>query len=212
MIGISSPSASSAALGLPGRRSTKKLPSRKRRGRISSSASEWIGSPSSFTRERHLRGVACGLDVDHLADVDAGDPDRSGLAQRGGVLERRGQRVALGRSMAASSCRRSRNPASSRTTMTRPHHAGCGPPVPAAPDARIKRRVAGARGPGWLVAPEESHHRSPLLSWEGSWPAVLMPWSPGTFPMTCWPTRYGSFPASHSIGLWLGAAVFGYGL
>ena len=32
-------------MGLPGWRSTKKLPSRKMRGRILSSASLWIGSP-----------------------------------------------------------------------------------------------------------------------------------------------------------------------
>ena len=49
MIGMLSPSESSGALGLPGFRSTKKLPSRKRRGRISTSASAWIGWPSSST-------------------------------------------------------------------------------------------------------------------------------------------------------------------
>ena len=49
VIGISPPSSSSGALGLPGRTSRKKLPSRKSRGRISISASVWIGWPSSDT-------------------------------------------------------------------------------------------------------------------------------------------------------------------
>jgi hypothetical protein len=38
-----------SALGLPGSRSRKKLPSRKSRGRISTVASSWIGRPSSLT-------------------------------------------------------------------------------------------------------------------------------------------------------------------
>ena len=41
-----SPSPTVAAVGVPGRRSTKKLPSRKIRGRIFSVASLWIGRPS----------------------------------------------------------------------------------------------------------------------------------------------------------------------
>ena len=46
--GIVSPSEIVGAAGVPGSRSTKKLPSRKMRGRIFSSASLWIGSPASF--------------------------------------------------------------------------------------------------------------------------------------------------------------------
>ncbi len=49
MIGMSPPSSSSGALGLPGQRSRKKLPSRNSRGRIETSASSWIGWPSSST-------------------------------------------------------------------------------------------------------------------------------------------------------------------
>ena len=45
MTGIVSSSSSSSADGEPGWRSTKKLPSRKMRGRIFSCASLWIGSP-----------------------------------------------------------------------------------------------------------------------------------------------------------------------
>ena len=45
LIGIVSPSSSSAAVGVPGSRSTKKLPSRKIRGRIFARASSWIGRP-----------------------------------------------------------------------------------------------------------------------------------------------------------------------
>ena len=45
--GIVSPLASSSPDGEPGSRSTKKLPSRKIRGRIFSSASSWIGRPRS---------------------------------------------------------------------------------------------------------------------------------------------------------------------
>jgi hypothetical protein len=41
---ITPPSSSSGASGLPGRRSTKKLPSRKMRGRILAVASSWMGS------------------------------------------------------------------------------------------------------------------------------------------------------------------------
>ena len=41
------PSGRSGEPGVPGRRSTKKLPSRKIRGRIFNRASRWIGSPRS---------------------------------------------------------------------------------------------------------------------------------------------------------------------
>ena len=40
---------SSGALGLPGSSSTKKLPSRKIRGRIAAKASSWIGRPAPST-------------------------------------------------------------------------------------------------------------------------------------------------------------------
>jgi hypothetical protein len=43
-----SPSSRIGADGVPGLRSTKKLPSRKIRGRIFASASLWIGSPGSL--------------------------------------------------------------------------------------------------------------------------------------------------------------------
>ncbi len=46
----------SPASGVPGLRSTKKLPSRKIRGRIFSSALRWIGSASSFELHRHDGG------------------------------------------------------------------------------------------------------------------------------------------------------------
>ena len=45
--GMSPPLERSGALGLPGRRSRKKLPSRNSRGRIVIVASLWIGRPSS---------------------------------------------------------------------------------------------------------------------------------------------------------------------
>ena len=41
------PESSTVASGVPGLRSTKKLPSRKMRGRILAVASSWIGSPAS---------------------------------------------------------------------------------------------------------------------------------------------------------------------
>ena len=49
VIGIVSPSSSVPPPGVPGFMSTKKLPSRKMRGRILSSASLWTGSADSFT-------------------------------------------------------------------------------------------------------------------------------------------------------------------
>ena len=49
LTGIVSPLSISGALGLPGSRSTKKLPSRKIRGRIAAKASSWIGRPLSST-------------------------------------------------------------------------------------------------------------------------------------------------------------------
>ena len=59
--GITSPDSSSGALGLPGWTSTKKFPSRKRFGRILSSASSWIGSAESstsiVTRAAPLSGI-----------------------------------------------------------------------------------------------------------------------------------------------------------
>src|SRR5690606_29873002 len=82
--------------------------------------------------------------------------------------------------------------------------------VAAPPDDRVRGRLAPG-GPGSALAAPEPHRR-PLLIWEGSCPFVWIPWLPGTLPITCRPVRYGSLPASHSIGLWLGAAVFGYGL
>jgi hypothetical protein len=48
--GIVAPSASSGADGEPAVRSTKKLPSRKMRGRILAVASAWIGRPLSSIR------------------------------------------------------------------------------------------------------------------------------------------------------------------
>ena len=48
MIGIVSPSPIVGADGVPGCRSTKKLPSRKIRGRIFAVASLWIGRPLSL--------------------------------------------------------------------------------------------------------------------------------------------------------------------
>jgi hypothetical protein len=47
--GMVSPLPSSGTLGLPGRTSRKKFPSRKRRGLIVTVASSWIGRPSSET-------------------------------------------------------------------------------------------------------------------------------------------------------------------
>ena len=49
LIGIVPPLPSSGELGLPGSSSTKKLPSRKIRGRIEAKASSWIGRPASST-------------------------------------------------------------------------------------------------------------------------------------------------------------------
>ena len=49
LTGIVPPLSISGALGLPGSSSTKKLPSRKIRGRIAAKASSWIGRPESST-------------------------------------------------------------------------------------------------------------------------------------------------------------------
>ncbi len=49
LTGIVAPLPISGALGLPGSSSTKKLPSRKIRGRIAAKASVWIGRPDSST-------------------------------------------------------------------------------------------------------------------------------------------------------------------
>ena len=98
VIGMSPPSGSSGPLGLPGRRSRKKFPSRKRRGRISTSRVAVDRQALVLDGERHLRRVAFRLDVGDLAHVDAGDPHRSGLAQRGGVLEGRASACSPGRS------------------------------------------------------------------------------------------------------------------
>ena len=49
LTGIVSPLPRSGALGLPGSSSTKKLPSRKIRGRIAAKASSWIGRPAPLT-------------------------------------------------------------------------------------------------------------------------------------------------------------------
>jgi hypothetical protein len=46
-------------------------------------------------REGDLRRVALRLDLEHLADVDAGNADRRLVADLHAVLERRGQRVAV---------------------------------------------------------------------------------------------------------------------
>ena len=71
-------SSSSPPDGEPGWRSTKKLPSRKMRGRIFSSASFWIGRPLSsisiVTSPRPCRSRPAR--PSDLADLDAGDPHR----------------------------------------------------------------------------------------------------------------------------------------
>ena len=58
LIGIVPSSAISAAPGVPGSMSTKKLPSRKMRGRIFARASSWIGRPALPMVIVTMRGVA----------------------------------------------------------------------------------------------------------------------------------------------------------
>ena len=94
--------------GVPGLMSTKKLPSRKIRGRIAKVASSWIGRPWSWivivTSAAWQAlwvvggGLAAGLGADagHRADVDAGDPDQAALLQPVGVGEHGVDRVLAG--------------------------------------------------------------------------------------------------------------------
>ena len=80
------PSSSSGALGVPGRRSTKKLPSRKMRGRIFAVASSWIGS-ACFCSESVTTDVSESLPASTLATlptltpaIRTGEPTRIELA------------------------------------------------------------------------------------------------------------------------------------
>ena len=79
-------------------RSTKKLPSRKMRGRILAVASSWSGSAVLVDLHHHERLVGALLRLDRLdlADLDAGDPHRRVDADRVGRLEHRVELEAVG--------------------------------------------------------------------------------------------------------------------
>src|SRR3954454_8998716 len=178
--------------GVPGEMSTKKLPSRKIRGRIFITASLWIGRPlpliSIVTTAASLPGLPSILD---LVDVDAGDAHGGVLADRVGRLEDGldaeavRERDVLGEAEEDADAGHDED-----------HEAH---------DEGARARAVLARHAlvvGGLPAPDHC--------W-GFVVSVLAGWVPGVFPMTCLPTANGSLPASHSLG-WPGDAVCGYGL
>ena len=88
--GIVSSSSSSSPPGVPGSRSTKKLPSRKMRGRIFACASSVQRAPALADAHGHDRALAAldrALDLRHAADLDARDADRRGGAEVVGRAE-----------------------------------------------------------------------------------------------------------------------------
>ena len=142
------PSSSSGAAGEPGLRSTKKLPSRKMRGRILAVASSCSGSPSSsiWSTTTAASVVLVGLDLLDLADVDAGDPhrragpDRVRRLEDGVDLVRRRERDVLGEAEERRS-RRSRPARSGRSATglsgVRRRHQG----LPSVRACCVPRRV-----------------------------------------------------------------------
>ena len=100
--------------------------------------------PLVLDGERHRGGVAFRLDLDDLAHVDAGDPDRSGLAKGCGVLEGRGQgvpRVAPWQLLGVGEEGKDRQEDDQGQSPPRRVRTA----VPAAPDTRIKARIGRGR-------------------------------------------------------------------
>ena len=169
--GIVSPSSSVGALGVPGFRSTKKLPSRKIRERIFGGRVPWIGRPLVVDRHRdldHVRALVA-LDLGHLADVDSGDPHGRVEPQVVRGLE---DGVELERLLPGQGLRERQVEAN--TIRIRIVSAPARPPDPALEAAGNDALCGGVL-------------EASIASSFCGWSSVTVPWLPGTLPIACLP-------------------------
>ena len=167
---IVSPLSSFGDDGVPGLRSTKKLPSRKMRGRILAVASSWIGSPLSL-----ISIVTSAWSVPSLGLTDLTLPTLT-PAIRTGELTRS--------ELADSNTALTRNPLRERDVLGEAEEDGD-------EDDRERDQPDGERAAPERAAAGDGHYFVPSVG------AGCLP---GTLPITLRPTRNGSLPASHSFG------------
>ena len=179
--------------GVPGETSTKKLPSRKIRGRIFIVASLWIGRPLSL-----ISIVTTAASLPGLPSILVTLPTLTPAMRTGEFLriEFDDWKTALTRKPCVNGMclvKPKKTPMHATTSTTSADHEGA------------RARAVLARHALLVGCAASEHQRCRFVF------SVVADWVPGTLPMTCLPTRKGSLPASHSFG-WPGEAVLGYGL